>query len=106
MKRIFAGLAAVAVCAAPAAPALAATRTVTVGDSFFKAKSLTVFTGTTVRWVWRGKLIHNVTAKRGPARFHSAAKAAGSYSRRLTRAGTYTIVCTIHPGMTMTIRVG
>ena len=105
MKRPIVVLAALAACAAVAVPALAATKTVTVGDSFFKAKSVTVGKGTTVRWVWRGKLIHNVTVKSGPVRFHSAAKAAGSYSKRLARAGTYRIVCTIHPGMTMTLHV-
>ena len=105
MKSLIVVLAAVAACAAVAGPALAATKTVTVGDSFFQAKNVTVRKGTTVRWVWRGRLIHNVMVKSGPTRFHSAAKAAGSYSKRLTRAGTYQIVCTIHPGMTMTLHV-
>ena len=105
MKRLIALLVAVTGCAAVAVPALAATKTVTVGDSFFRAKDVTVGKGTTVRWVWRGKLIHNVTVKSGPSRFHSLAKAGGTYSKRPTRPGAYRIVCTIHPGMTMTVRV-
>ena len=89
-----------------AIPALAATtKSVTVGDTFFRAKSLTVSEGTTIRWVWRGKLPHDVKVKSGPVKFHSTIKQKGTYSKRLTRAGTYRIYCTVHPNMTQTIRV-
>ena len=99
-------LAAVLVAAALlAVPALAATKSVTVGDTYFKAKSLTVSKGTTVKWVWRGKLPHDVKVKSGPAKFHSTVKTSGSYSKRLTRSGTYRIICTIHPNMKQTITV-
>jgi plastocyanin len=99
-------LAAVLVAAALlAVPALAATKSVTVGDTYFKAKSLTVSKGTTVKWVWRGKLPHDVKVKSGPARFRSTVKTSGSYSKRLTRSGTYRIICTIHPNMRQTITV-
>jgi plastocyanin len=107
MKRLPAVLTvAAAAAAASAIPALAATRTVSVRDNFFQAKSVTVRKGSTVEWVWRGKVKHNVTVKQGPVRFKSGTKAAGTYARRLTRAGTYKIVCTIHPGMAMTLKVG
>src|SRR5436190_5293011 len=66
VKRLLAALAVVAACGAVAVPALAATRTVTLGDNFFRPKSLTVRKGATVRWVWRGKVLHNVTVKSGP----------------------------------------
>jgi plastocyanin len=104
------GLAGTAVAAA-AVPALAATRSVTVGDDYFvrkgSAPTVTVKRGTTVRWVWRGKSPHNVTVRRGPVRFKSTTKRRGTYSRRLTRRGTYRIVCTVHEfkGQRMTLRV-
>jgi len=104
-KKTLAALAALALCALLAVPALAATKSVTVGDTFFKAKSLTVSKGTTVKWVWRGKLPHDVKVKSGPAKFHSTVKTSGSYSKRLTRSGTYRIICTIHPSMKQTITV-
>ncbi len=97
--------AALALCAVLAVPALAATRSVTVGDTFFKAKAVTVSKGTTVRWVWRGKLPHDVRVKSGPVKFHSTVKQGGSYSKRVTRSGTYRIVCTLHPNMRMTLTV-
>jgi plastocyanin len=106
MKRLLAVLTAVAIVAAALAiPALAATRTITVGDNFFKPASVTVAKGTTVKWVWKGKIAHNVTVKTGPVKFKSATMPKGTYSKRLTRKGTYAIVCTIHPGMKMTLKV-
>jgi plastocyanin len=104
-KNISLALAAIALLAVLAVPALAATKSVTVGDTFFKAKSITVSKGTTVKWVWRGKLPHDVKVKSGPAKFHSAVKTKGSYSKRLTRRGTYRIICTIHPNMKQTVTV-
>ena len=89
-----------------AIPALAATtKSVTVGDTYFKPKSLTVSKGTTIKWIWRGQLPHDVKVKSGPVKFHSTVKQKGTYSKTLTRAGTYRIYCTIHPSMTQTIRV-
>ena len=93
-----------------AAPAVAATRGVTVGDDYFVRSSsvptVSVKKGTTVKWVWRGKRQHNVTVQSGPVRFQSALKKTGSFKRRLTRKGTYKIICTIHaPDMRMTLKV-
>ncbi|MEP6952635.1 MAG: plastocyanin/azurin family copper-binding protein [Solirubrobacteraceae bacterium] len=104
-KKIALALAAIAVLALLAVPALAATKSVTVGDTFFKAKSISVSKGTTVKWVWRGKLPHDVKVKTGPVKFHSTVKTKGSYSKRLTRKGTYRIICTIHPNMKQTVTV-
>jgi plastocyanin len=93
-----------------AADALAgSSKTVKVGDNYFVRQggaTVTVRRGTTVTWRWNGSAPHNVTVRRGPARFHSRTQVHGTYSRRLTRAGTYTIYCTIHgPVMSMRIRV-
>ena len=83
-----------------AASALAATRTVRVGDNYFvRARgvpTVTVSRGDRVTWRFVGDDPHNVRASRGPARFSSPTKRSGRYSRRMTRRGTYTIVCDIH----------
>ena len=98
MKRAIVVLlaAAVAVIGVQALPSLAATRSVTVGDNFFKPTTLTVSKGTTVRWVWKGSSIHNVTRSRGPAFKKCGNRSSGSCSRTLRSAGTYRLLCTIH----------
>jgi len=94
---------------AVAAPvAVGKTRGVKVGDNFFVRKgstpTVTVKKGTTVRWNWTGKHFHNVVGS-GPASFQSSVKKSGHYAKKLTRAGTYTIFCSIHAGMKMKIKV-
>jgi plastocyanin len=107
MKKYLAAGAATAIAAgALAIPALAATKTVQVKDNVFVAKKITVAKGTTVKWVWKGKAPHNVTVTKGPARFRSTTQVKGSFSKKLTKKGTYNILCTIHaPGMKMTVTV-
>jgi plastocyanin len=107
MKKLIAAGAATALAAgALAIPALAATKTVQVKDNVFVAKRITVAKGTTVKWVWKGHAPHNVTVTKGPAKFRSTTQTKGSFSKRLTKKGTYTILCTIHaPGMKMTVTV-
>jgi len=99
-------LAIAAVAAAFAIPAFASTKTVLVKDNFFSPKATTISRGSTVKWVWRGNSPHNVTKSKGPGvKFRSANKFSGSYSHRFTRRGSYTIVCTIHPGMSLKLVV-
>jgi plastocyanin len=38
-------------------------------------------------------------------KFRSGNKTSGRYSKKMRRGGTYKIVCTIHPGMDMTLKV-
>jgi plastocyanin len=98
-------LAAIAVALAPTAHA-AATKNVAVRDDFFRAKSITVNKGTRVRWVWKDKGAHNVAVQKGPAKFSSSIQTKGTYSKKLTKKGTYRILCTVHaPSMKMTVRV-
>ncbi|MCU1678260.1 MAG: hypothetical protein JWM93_3018 [Frankiales bacterium] len=93
MKKLIAAGAATAVAAgALAIPALAATTTVQVKDNKFAPTSITVKKGTTVKWVWKGKAPHNVTVSKGPAKFRSTTQVKGSYSKKLTKAGSYSIV--------------
>jgi plastocyanin len=107
MKKLIAAGAATALAAgALAIPAFAATKTVQVKDNKFVASSITVSKGTTVKWVWKGKAPHNVKVTKGPAKFSSTTQVKGSFSKKLTKKGTYSILCTIHaPGMKMTVRV-
>ena len=99
-------LALVVALAVLAVPALAATHSVTIKDNTFGKSTLSVAKGTTVKWNFKGSNPHNVTVTSGPVKFHSPTKDSGSFSRKLTRAGTYKIVCTIHSGMHMTVKVG
>jgi Tol biopolymer transport system component len=68
--------------------------------------TLRISAGTVVIWRWRSQSSHNVTVRSGPARFRSPTRSRGVFARRLTRVGTYRIVCTLHsPGMGMTVVV-
>jgi plastocyanin len=96
----------VAVVAATSAFAGGRTVTVHVADFAFQPASLTVRSGTTVKWVWSGRASHDVHVNSGPVRFHSKVQAKGTYAKKLTKRGTYRIVCTIHSSvMTMTLKV-
>ena len=109
MRKPLALLAAAGATAALAVPALAATKTVRVDDDFFvragSTPTVTVNKGDTVKWVWRGDVVHNVVVEKGPVKFSSRTQKTGTYSRVMKRRGLYSIVCTIHPGMTMKLRV-
>ena len=105
MKKALAIVAAGAVSAAVAVPAFAATKTISIKDNLFSPKTTTVKKGTKVKWVWRGNAPHNVVVTKGPVKFRSTVKTSGSFTKKVTRKGTYTIVCTIHNGMTMKLRV-
>ena len=95
-------LATVAVAtAAIAVPAMAATKTVKIGDIWFISKAKNHGTvkakvGDTVKWTWVGDFPHNVTVSKGPVKFKSKTQKKGTFSRKITKAGTYTIICTIH----------
>jgi plastocyanin len=86
------------------APRAARTVTVTVGDDFYRPARLTVARRTRVRWVWRGRDVHNVTVTSGPRRFSSPTQRRGTFARTLRARGRYRIVCTVH-GQAMRIRV-
>ena len=97
-----------------AAPVQGATKkTVDVGDNYFAPKTLTVKRGTTITWRWPGFEeagdVHDVKLTSGPKgvkKFQSEAAATDySYKRKLTVAGTYKLVCTLHEEMRMTIKV-
>ncbi len=99
-------MASVGVSLVPASGAIgSSTATVNLKDDFFSPKAKTVRKGTTVVFRWTGRAPHNVSVTRGPVKFSSKVQTKGSYRKKLTKKGTYTIVCTIHPGMGMKLRV-
>jgi plastocyanin len=84
-----------------AAPSLGASaRQLDVGNNYFVrdggVPTVTVRKGTKVTWVWKERGLHNVTVTKGPVTFRSGSKLSGRFSKRVKRAGTYTIVCTVH----------
>jgi plastocyanin len=93
-----------------AVPAVSKRRSVEVDDNYFVREgsppTVRVSRGDTVVWDWEGRNPHNVTVRSGPVRFKSSTQRSGTYRKRVTRAGTYRIVCTIHlPNMRMTLKV-
>jgi plastocyanin len=78
---------------------------VSLGDNFFKPTKLTVNAGDKVTFVWTGSNTHNVKVTSGPEKFKSQNQSSGTYSHTFVKPGTYKIVCTFHPGMTMTLKV-
>jgi plastocyanin len=105
MKRLLALLAVLALAGALAVPALAATKSVSVKNFKFTPSTLTVKKGTTVKWSFRDSAAHNVRVTKGPVKFHSRNITRGTYSKKLTRRGTYKIVCSLHPFMHETLKV-
>ena len=83
-----------------ASVAMAATRSVKVGDDYYVRPSgvpkVTVSKGTIVKWNFRGNNPHTVTVSKGPAKFNSGVRFSGSYRKKMKRRGTYRIYCVIH----------
>lgn len=100
--------------AAASAAARPKHKTIKLGDNFFAPDRLTLPLNSTVQWKWPSVAgdVHDVKLTkrpRGVKRFHSDL-AASDYKfprrpKKLTKAGKYTIICTIHSEMTMSITV-
>ena len=98
-----------------ATPVQAATKkkTIRLGDNYFTPTTVSVKRGTTVTWRWpsfeEAGDVHDVKLRSGPKgvkKFQSeAASTDYSFKRKLTVAGTYKLVCTLHHEMTMTLKV-
>lgn len=111
MKKLLAATAVTGLAAAGAIPALASTTTVKIGDNYFvrpaNNATVSIHRGSSLKFVWRGSAPHNVVKRSGPgAAFRSTVKLhGGTYTHRFTRSGTYKLVCTIHSGMKLTVKV-
>ena len=79
-----------------AATAMAATKSVKVGDDYYVRPSgvpkVTVSKGTTVRWRFAGDNPHTVTRLSGP-RFKACSD---TCRRKMRKRGTYRLYCDIH----------
>jgi plastocyanin len=101
VRRALACGVAVAICGtfAAASPS-AATRSIKIGDNYFVRPSgvptVTVTRNTRVTWRWTGESTHDVRVSRGPIKFHSKLQETGTYSRVMTRRGTYKLYCEFH----------
>jgi plastocyanin len=72
--------------------------TVQVGDRFFSHPNLEVKKGARLDWQFEGSELHNLTLANGPVAIGSPNLDQGrTYSRRLTKAGTYRFFCGLHP---------
>lgn len=86
-------------------------KTVKVRDNFYSPLKLDVPVNSTVTWKWPSIPgdVHDVFASKRPKgakKIHSELAASDySFKRKLTVAGTYKVICTIHEEMTMTIKV-
>jgi len=105
LRKLIASCSAVVLLGVTAPAVESASRTVSVKDDFFSPSSKTVKRGTTVVWKFAGRKAHNVVVRSGPVRFKSTVRRGGTYRRKVTRKGTYSIVCTLHSGMAMKLRV-
>ena len=112
-----AGLAALAAgpahAGAPAAKRKPQKKTVKVYDNYFGPTKLTVNAGSTITWKWTDQAadVHDVKLTKGPKGAKKFWSDPGSidyaYRRKLTKPGTYRILCTFHEedNMRMTIVV-
>jgi plastocyanin len=108
MRKLLVAALVAAVSAIFVSQALAA-RSLKVGDDYFVRKgdppTVRVSKGTRVTWRWVGNDFHNLRVSRGPVKFASDYQDSGKFSRKMRRRGTYKIVCTVHEGMRMTLKV-
>jgi plastocyanin len=87
----------------PAAkPSAGGAAQVTMANIAFNPTQVTAKVGQTVKWTNQDGVPHNVTA---PTFRSKDLQPGQSYSYRVTRAGTFRYVCTIHPQMVATIQV-
>ena len=72
----------------------------------FDPSSIKAKVGQTVQWTNQDSVSHNVTYVSGP-KFASSSTFGngGTFTLKLTKAGTIHYVCTIHPSMVATIVV-
>jgi plastocyanin len=95
----------VALAAVAAASALAATKSVGVRKSGtrynFSPAAVRISKGDSVRWSWSGSVPHNVS---GPG-FRSKTAGSVTFTRKFTRAGSFTVVCTLHQALGQRMKV-
>jgi plastocyanin len=84
------------------------TKTIKLKDNFFAPSKKTVRRGTTVRFKWVGINAHNVVKASGPeGRFASRTtwRRGVNFAKKFRKTGTYRLVCTLHSGMELELKV-
>lgn len=76
---------------------------VAITDLTFSPAGITVKAGDTVEWVNNDFVDHTATAKNGD--WDVAIPAGQSASQKMTKVGTFTYFCRVHPDMIGTIHV-
>jgi plastocyanin len=78
-----------------------------VGTRSFRRANVSVGQGATLRWLFGGDSLHNVTVANGPLGFSSRNLSGDrTFKAKLTRPGTYQLFCALHPvTMTATVKV-
>lgn len=82
--------------------------TIKLDDNFFNPSSKTVKKGTLVRFKWVGRKKHDVTKASGPGNFFQSKltkKRGVNFKKRFRKKGNYLLVCSIHSGMELNLRV-
>lgn len=74
---------------------------ITLRDDRFAPASLTVSKGAAVTIAWAGKHPHNVVG----GGVKTAIRKSGSQVVRFSKKGSFTLVCQVHPGMKMRLKV-
>jgi plastocyanin len=70
---------------------------VQISDNMFTPSSLTVPTGTTVKWSWSGKNSHSIVGTFGDQDLSSAQhKGSGTFTFKMVTAGTWSYHCGVH----------
>ena len=87
------------------AAAGASTRDIHIVDNAFEPRSITVATGTTLRWMNMGKAKHTVTFTAGATSTSELLATAAVYEITLGTPGTYAYICALHPEMTGEVTV-
>jgi plastocyanin len=98
-------LAATAALLLGAAPALAATQTVTISNYTFMPASLSVHAGDTVIWTNQDGIPHTATALDGKSFDSGAIDPGASWKFVFTKTGHFNYRCAIHPDMRGAINV-
>ena len=63
----------------------------------FEHERVSIPRGTAFTWRFEGALQHDVTLVDGPVGFSSPWTLGGTFARRFTKPGTYSLVCSLHP---------
>jgi plastocyanin len=88
----------------PGAAAAPTTHTVVIADMKFSPESLTAKRGDTIVWINKDYFPHNARAE--DRSFESPDLGTGeSWRYIVTKAGTFSYVCTLHPTMKATVTI-